>query len=171
VARRVLGVAIVLLVLTLIASGAWLWFRYTPRSNWISDTHRVAAWALVVAAAVAVVVAVVDRFQDVARCVVASLALLGAAVAAALTGSLVAWDQLALWAVTTGGPGDLTGVGAATSDRVKFVLAGGRELSPSTYRGWTYAHLALAGLVAAALVLVWLRARAPLGRATAAEHR
>ena len=165
VVRRVLGVAIVLLVLALIASGAWLWFRYTPRSNWISETHRVSAWALVVVAGVAVIVAIVDRVHDVARAVVASVALLGTVVAAALTGSLVAWDQLALWAVTGGAPGDLTGVRAASGDRVKFVIAGGRELSPSTYRDWSYAHLALAGLAVTALVLVWLRVRGTLGRA------
>jgi quinol-cytochrome oxidoreductase complex cytochrome b subunit len=164
VARRALGSAIVLLVLMLIASGAWLWFRYTPGSNWISDTHRIAAWALVAVAASAVIVAVVDRVRDVARGVVATVALLGSVVAAALTGLLVGWDQLALWAVTDGRAGDLTGVSAATGDQVKLVIAGGRELSPSTYRAWSYAHLALTGLVVAAIFLVWLRVRGMLRR-------
>jgi quinol-cytochrome oxidoreductase complex cytochrome b subunit len=90
--------------------------------------------------------------------VVASLALIGGVVGAALTGSLVSWDQLALWAVTTGA-GHLTGVGAASGDQVKYVIAGGRELSPSTYESWSYAHLGLAGLVLVALVLLWLRTR------------
>jgi hypothetical protein len=160
VVRRVLGGAIGLLVLALIASGAWLWFRYTPRANWISEAHRISAWALVVVAVITVVVVIVDRTGQAARGVVASLALLGAVVAAALTGSLVAWDQLALWAVTVGRPGDLTGVSAATGDQVKYVIAGGRELSPSSYRSWSYAHLALVALVIAAFVLVWLRVRA-----------
>ena len=59
----------VLLVVALAATGAWLWFRYTPASNWISETHRIAAWALLGLAAVAVLVAIVDRVHGVAaRC-------------------------------------------------------------------------------------------------------
>ena len=158
VARRVLAVAIVLLVVALAATGAWLWFRYTPASNWISETHRIAAWALLGLAAVAVLVAIVDRVHGVAHGVVASLALFGGVVGAALTGSLVSWDQLAL-SVSTSGPGALEGVGAAHGDQVKYVVAGGRQLSPSTYEKWSYAHLGLAGLVLLALVLLWLRTR------------
>jgi hypothetical protein len=157
-ARRVLAVAIVLVVVALVATGAWLWFRYTPASNWISETHRIAAWALMGLAAIAVLVAIVDRLHGVAHGVVASLALFGGVVGAALTGSLVSWDQLALGAVTTGA-GDLEGVGAAHGDQVKYVIAGGRELSPSTYEKWSYAHLGLAGLVLVALALLWLRTR------------
>jgi quinol-cytochrome oxidoreductase complex cytochrome b subunit len=159
VTRRVLGVALLLLVVALVASGAWLWFRYTPDSNWISETHRIAARALIAVAAIAVSVAIVDRVRGVAHGVVASLALFGGVVGAALTGSLVSWDQLALWAVPTGGVGNLTGVGAASADQVKYVIAGGRELSPSSYEHWSYAHLGLAGLVVVALVLLWLRTR------------
>ena len=156
VARRVLVVAIVLLVVALAATGAWLWFRYTPASNWISETHRFAAGALMALAAIAVLVAIMDRVHGVAHGVVASVALFAAAAGAVLTGSLVSWDQLALWAVTTG-PGKLEGVAAAHGDQVKYVIAGGRELSPSTYERWSYAHLGLALLVLVAFVLLWLR--------------
>ena len=54
---------------------------------------------------------------------------------------------------------DREGVGAAHGDQVKYVIAGGRQLSPSTYEKWSYAHLGLAGLVLVALVLLWLRTR------------
>jgi quinol-cytochrome oxidoreductase complex cytochrome b subunit len=80
-------------------------------------------------------------------------------VAAGLVGRLLPWDQLALWAVTTGSNGEFDGVRAVFSSQAKFVTINGREVSPSTYEFWAYAHLGLAVLVGVALTLVWLRTK------------
>jgi quinol-cytochrome oxidoreductase complex cytochrome b subunit len=141
------------------ATGAWLWFRYQPGVGWIGDVHQVAAIAFVVLAVVVVVLAIARRLRDSVRGPLASLALLVAAVAAGLVGRLLPWDQLALWAVTTGSNGEFDGVRAVFSSQAKFVIINGREVSPSTYEFWAYAHLGLAVLVGVALTLVWLRTK------------
>ncbi len=156
--RACLGL-LVLAFVVLVATGAWLWFRYRPGVGWIGDVHLGAAIAFVVIAVVVVVLAVVRRVRDDVRGPLASAALLVAAMAAAGVGRLLPWDSLALWAVTTGsGP---KGVGAAFDSAVLVVGVDGGTVSPSTYEVSAYAHLALAVLAGVALVLVWLRDRAP----------
>ena len=97
--------------------------------------------------------------HGVAHGVVASLGVFGGVVGAALTGSLVSVGPARAVRCRRAGRGHLEGVGAAHGDQVKYVVAGGRQLSPSTYEKWAYAHLGLAGLVLLALVLLWLRTR------------
>lgn len=158
--RTAARVCLGLLVITFVvlgATGAWLWFQYQPGVGWIGDVHRLAAIAFVVVAIVMVVLTVIRRVRDDVRGLLASSALLAAGVAAAIVGRLLPWDSLALWAVTTGK--ELTGVRAAFDSRVLVVGIDGREVSPSTYEFWAYAHLGLAVLVGAALVLLALRAK------------
>ena len=59
---------------------------------------------------------------------------------------------------------------AVVDSRVVFVLMDGREITPSAYQFWAYAHLALGLLVAAAIVLAWMRTReVPAEPAVAAQ--
>ena len=103
-------------------------------------------------------VAILRRGRAGAPGVVAAVGVLVTVGGAYVTGRLLPWDQLALWAVTVGH--DVGGgVRMVMHDEVKFVLIDGREISPSTYEFWAYAHLGLTALVLVALVLVWFRAR------------
>ena len=160
-----------LAVLILTVSGVWLWFRYVPTAGdawlsshvpsgsegWIRTTHRVTGAATVLLAATMLVLVVVLRIRTGARGVVAGVGVLVAAFAASLTGYLLPWNQLALWAVTVGD--ELRGTQATFRGEVKYVLIGSREVSPATYRFWAITHVALGVLVVAAAFLVWLRGR------------
>jgi hypothetical protein len=55
---------------------------------------------------------------------------------------------------------DIRGVQAPFRAEVKYILIGSHEVSPGTYHFWAVAHVVLGVLVAATLVLVWLRSRA-----------
>jgi quinol-cytochrome oxidoreductase complex cytochrome b subunit len=161
--------AVTLVVLT--ATGVWLWFRYQPVSNiltsgrgaparpqgWIRETHRIAAWLAVVLAVGVVVLLVVRRVRTRVSGVVAGIGVLVTSVAALFTGFLLPWDQLALWAVTTGN--DIRGAQVTFRSEVKYVIVGTHEVSPGTYRFWAIAHVVMGVLVGAALVLTWLRTR------------
>jgi len=147
------------LLIVLASSGAWLWWNYFPgRDEWVRDVHQIAAVALLVVAVVLVVLAVLRRVRMRASGVIASVGVLLTVAASYVTGRLLPWDEMFVWAVLT--RRDLKrGVAAAFDDRVKFLIVRGREVSPSTYHGWAYAHLALGALVVVAMVMVWLRAR------------
>ena len=64
--RACLGLLTLALVV-LVATGAWLWFRYRPGVGWIGDVHLGAAIAFVAIAGVVVVLAVVRRVRDDTR--------------------------------------------------------------------------------------------------------
>ncbi len=111
------------------------------------------------ALAVAALVLVIGRrVRSGVRGIVAATGVLVTALAAAITGYLLPWDQLALWAVTVGS--DIRGVQAPFRAEVKYILIGSHEVSPGTYRFWAVAHVVLGVLVAATLVLLWMRSRA-----------
>jgi quinol-cytochrome oxidoreductase complex cytochrome b subunit len=101
------------------------------------------------------------RIRAGGRGVVAGVAVVATAVAASLTGYLLPWDQLALWAVTAGK--NIGGAQAVFGATVKYVLVDGREVSPGTYRFWAIAHVVLGVLVAVAVLLAWLRTQASGG--------
>jgi hypothetical protein len=151
------GVALAgLLLAVLVASGAWLWWDYRPdRDQLIRTVHQVAAVALLVVAVAVVILAVVRRARIGAAGVVASVGVLLTVGAAYVLGRLIAWDALGLHAVRL----DVAGVDGALDSAVFVVAVDGREVSPSTYATWAYAHLTLSALVVVALVLVWLRSR------------
>ena len=149
--------AFLLVVLT--ASGAWLWWNYRPDvDQWVRVVHQVAAVALLVVAVGLLVVAILRRRQLRAPGVVAAIGVFVTVGAAYVLGRLLAWDQLALWAVTVG-DNATTGVAAASQDSVKYVIVDGRIVSSSTFEWWSYLHLVLALLGVAALLMVWLRTR------------
>jgi quinol-cytochrome oxidoreductase complex cytochrome b subunit len=158
-ATRVAIVTAAFLLVVLVASGAWLWWNYFPGNDeWIRDLHQVAAVALLVVAVAVVALAILQRVSIRASGVVASVGVLLTVGASYVTGRLLPWDQMALWAVVT--RRDFPrGVAATFDDRVKFLILGIHEVSPSTYHWWAFAHLALSALVVVALVMVWLRAR------------
>lgn len=86
-----------------------------------------------------------------------------AAVVALWTRPLVQWDQLALWAVTTGTNADGYWY-AAFNDEVRFVLVDGAEISQGQYAPAAVAHLVApflgaVALTAACVVLIRRAAR------------
>jgi len=145
-----------LLLVALAASGAWLWWNYRPdRDGWIRVVHQVAAIALLAVAIALVVLAIMRRARTGAAGIVAAVGVFVTTGAAYVLGRLLPWDGLALHAVVD----DVSGVADALGSTVVVVGIDGRQVSPSTYEAWAYAHLALSVLVVLALVMVWLRAR------------
>jgi quinol-cytochrome oxidoreductase complex cytochrome b subunit len=154
------GIALAgVLLVVLGASGAWLWWNYRPdQDEWIRVVHQVASVLLLVDAVALVVVAIVRRANLGARGILAAVGVLVTVGATYVTGRLLPWDQLALWAVVSRRDLPL-GVAATFDDRVRFILLRSREVSASTYHWWAIAHLVLSALVLLAVVMVWLRAR------------
>ena len=91
--------------------------------------------------------------------VVAALVTLLLCLAASLTWYLVEWDQLALWAVTAGT--DVSGLWAARSDEVRFVLVGGAEVAPDAYARWLLVHLGAPVVALLTTAAGWWCGRAP----------
>jgi hypothetical protein len=153
------GVALAgVLLLVLVATGAWLWWNYRPGpDHWVRVVHQVAAAALLALATALAIVAIVRRGTTGARGVVAGAAVLVSVSGAYVLGRLLPWNRIALSEYPR--PGDSLGVAVAFSSRVQYLLLGDRQVSPSTYRWWAIAHLALSVLVVLALVLLWLRTR------------
>jgi quinol-cytochrome oxidoreductase complex cytochrome b subunit len=154
------GVALAgLLLAVLTASGTWLWWDYRPdRDQWIRTVHQVAAVVLLAVAVALVILAVVRRARIGAAGVVASIGVFVTVGAAYALGRLLPWDQIALSTVVA--RRDFAqGAAVIFDDRVKFVILGAREVSPSTYRWWAVTHVVLSALVVVALVLLWLRSR------------
>lgn len=105
----------------------------------IQDMHGWSAGALALSAIVLAVVAVGRRR---ARGGIFAGGALLLAIAGAYTGLLIAYDQIALEAVTVGE--SWTGVmKAALSDRVRFLIIDGRRIEPGTFRFWVIVHIAL----------------------------
>lgn len=141
------------LLVVLVVTGIILANSYRPNEvdDATRDLHRMSSALLVINALVTLVSAIGWTVTAGRRrwAVAPAGLLFGAVVAASITGFLLPWDQLGLFAVTVG---DLDGVWhAAFDDGVRFVLIGGAEISPSTYRRSVIAHF---GLGAAAVVLV-----------------
>jgi quinol-cytochrome oxidoreductase complex cytochrome b subunit len=164
-----------LTLVVLVVSGAWLWFNYRPEaaqqwaditgtpagtSTWLRDVHRYTADASFVLALLTLVLLLASRVGAGRRGVVAGVGVLLTALAASITGDLLPWDQVALWAVTVGS-NTMKGMRPAFDSRVKYVLIDGHEVSLSTYRFWAITHVVLGVLVAVAALLAWLRTREP----------
>ncbi len=144
----------------LLLTGVWLtrYYRPSPGLGELAHrypgiaiaigVHRAAAGTLLLAAGVLLGVRVATAVR---RAAPAALAVL-ATVALVVTGRRLAWDALALWAVTVNS--DVSGMLFAAFDpRVRFVLrAGTGEISPATFRLGLGAHtLALPAVLAVAL--------------------
>jgi quinol-cytochrome oxidoreductase complex cytochrome b subunit len=167
------GVAFVVLLVT----GLYLMWFYRPNEElgWINvtgsppdtlpdtmrDIHQVASLLFVALALVAAVMAVVLAVQlrKVVAAVVGCVFFLFA-FNAPVTGSLLAWDQVALRAVTVGT--SYQGFWKINSGNVRYVLVDGHEISSEPFMRWFWVHttvlpIALIGL--AVLLLLTTRAR------------
>jgi hypothetical protein len=123
------------------------------------DWHLATGVAMFLTSAAAGILGLVRRSALLSVCAAAATA---AAVVTLVTRPLVAWDQLALRAVTVGT--DVSGYWpAAFDDEVLFVLVGGAEASPGEYAVALVLHLGVPVLGAVAL-LVATAAAARSGR-------
>jgi len=150
---RALSIANLVLCVWLVLSGVFLFFCYRPTAAaaWeavstlnsdvtlglvIQTSHRVATPVFLVAlSAWAVVLAVAADFRR-------SSALAGTVfltVGAAITGFMLPWDQLALWAVTVGT--NMMGYTPVFGEQVKFVLLGGSVIGTNTLLRWYVLHV------------------------------
>jgi quinol---cytochrome c reductase cytochrome b subunit, bacillus type len=161
------------LLAVLLVTGLYLTFRYRPSDTFTNEgrgfvldatavVHRVAAYALlVVAAAVGVLGIIAVWKSSIARRLAGAAAagfLTIAALAAVVSGALLPWDQLALWAVTVGSGHDRFRGVLDFGYGVKYVLIGTSEVSPSTYSRAVWIHILVIPIVlviaAAAVVRV-----------------
>jgi quinol-cytochrome oxidoreductase complex cytochrome b subunit len=118
--------------------------------------HRTAsALFLATAFGTAVVVALGFRGNRTRRLdLFFGIGLLPLALFGSLTGYLLPWDQLALWAVTVGT--NMRGYRPVFGHQVKFVLMGGVEVGRDTLVRWLFTHLLVGGpLVGAFIVAAW----------------
>jgi len=161
----------------LIVTGIALTFRYRPTVTLpyanvtsleshspisLRSVHRLAA-VLFVPAVGALATASIGLFLErrtrgsIALSLIAGVATL----AAGFTGYLLPWDQLALWAVTTGS--DMRGYGPILRhDNVRYVILGSREIDVSTFSRWFWIHTLVVPLViAAALIGLVITSRRP----------
>ena len=176
-AGRILLVVLGVQVAVLLVTGVALYFFYRPSvgqfwsdlatgsdrwdvrlSQWLRFVHRFTSWLAVwTAVATGVVLALgsggrLRRWPGAA--VGAGIAV--TTVAASLTGYLLPWDQLALWAVTVGS--DLRGYKVLFEPAVKFVIVGGVELDRGTVIRWFLVHaLGLGPALAVLVALGWRR--------------
>lgn len=171
-ARTVLVWALVVQLVVLVATGLYLQVAYRPTSAqawediyglarhteqalWVRRAHRVTT-AVAVPTSIALLVVLAVQRQVRARVVVAACVTVDLVVAA-LTGSLLPWDQLGLREVTVGS--DLHGYGPIFGDRVRFAIIRGAEVSPGTVRAWLVVHVVVGALALAGAVLLLVRRR------------
>lgn len=160
--RRALGWSVVVLAVALAVSGAVEFFAYHPLATTVplgfQRVHRIAGTLFGLVAAAWCFVAVVDARRHGVRARVGPLlAFLVAAAAtwvAWSTGPVLAWDQVALWAVMTGTHVEGVLLGGLP---VKFVIVDHREYTVGSFRQAAWVH----SVVAPALGFVALAA---LGR-------
>ena len=186
--RSVLGWILLAQVALLLLTGLWLAWGYRPGPGTVAygwhgaglgramrDSHRTLARLFLPSCFVAVGLAVADALATGAsrlrsRHGTARLAL--AAVAgtlASITGYLLPWDQIALWAVTVRTNMDgYDWLSGPDRHAVRFVLLGGAEIGPGTLRLWLMVHLGLGALVTAATLWsrVGARRRRPVASAS-----
>ncbi len=164
-ARIILLWAVVFLAGVLALSGVWLTFTYRPSAaqawpgvsdppplQWPRMIHVVATWLIVPASAGLMVASLAVK-----RATAPAVGFLVLVIALAYTGFLIAWDQLALWAVSPAGFPD--GMWAAAfDDSVRFVLIGGTEISQGTLRLWFIVHGAVLAVIFSATLATVIRA-------------
>lgn len=170
-ARRITLALLTVEVATLIATGIYLFFFYRPagpaRSEGfvgvVRDLHRLIALATIPTAIAAVVLLAVPVLgQRQWREALAAAALVIMAMAGAITGAWLAWDQLALQTVTVGT--DLSGYRFLLDGSARFVLVGGHEVSAGQLAFSLVVHtLILATATFTLLAAIWKPLRG-LGR-------
>jgi quinol-cytochrome oxidoreductase complex cytochrome b subunit len=181
-----------LLVLTgasavvLVASGLWLAVGYRPTTaagnpfapqaqmtDWFRFAHRYSTLALMALALCWLLVAArgVSHGRRGAVGLAAALVTLALLAGGWVSGWLLPWDQLALWAVTAGN--DLYGYRLLTSDQVRFVLVARHEVGTDYLRRVFLVHAVAIPIVllagpGAAIAVRWRRRSADRSRRTTA---
>lgn len=183
-ARTIVLWALTAAVVVLAATGVALYFAYRPDSaaSWpdvsgplsnditfgsvVRDVHGWAAW-LALPTAVVAGVPLARRARPTERVapgLATGVGLVLVVVAASVTGYLLPWDQLALFAVAVGT--NISGYLWLRDGSVRFALMDGTEIAPATLFKWLLLHaVVLGGALAAFLVMAWRRARAGAGDA------
>jgi quinol-cytochrome oxidoreductase complex cytochrome b subunit len=172
-AGRVLLIVLGVQVAVLVVTGVALYFLYRPSSaqawndlalagddgpwevrlsNGLRFVHRLtSALAVLTAVGTGVVVALAGRVRLRrwrGAAIGSGIAL--TTLAASVTGFLLPWDQLGLWAVTVGT--NLRGYGVLFESSVRFVLIGGVEIQPATLLRWLGVHTLVLGPALVVLV-------------------
>ena len=181
-AARVRSIVLWLLtaeVVLLIATGVFLYFRYTPVTTSaprhllsaryrlaldVRTAHQVVAWLTVPTSIMLPVLLLASRdgarswrawFGRVAHALALPLVVIGAV----LTGLVLPFDQVGLWAVEVGTNFD--GYELLRDDRVRFVLIGGSEVSVHSILALLTIHAVGFGLALVALTAAAWRLRTP----------
>jgi hypothetical protein len=176
-ARRAVLTLLAVGVVALGVSGVCLTWTYAPGPTGpelARDVHRVSAVLTTILLALLTALLIAERIRHrmttrrVAappwRWLTASVGGVAAATAGLLTGPRLAWDQLALWAVTVVDPPDYRGLRGPWGD-IRFVIVDGREVSPGSYKTWAIVHVVVLPL------LVLLLAAVIAGRRSVGWHR
>jgi len=154
----------------LLVTGLWLVWNYRPTDGLtfvpnaypgpsIAWIHRITIWhrwasiaAIALAIALFVEVVVAAARSRRAWTVAVALAPPVLAIAGAVSGYRIAWDQLGVWAVTVGK--NMMGYDGAFDEKLRFVQVGTRRLSADTFHRWYWFHIAVVpALVVAAVIL------------------
>ena len=178
VARRVAVIVLAAEVALLALTGVWLVLNYLPDSaaNWtllgrqvhggreqlLRIVHRYLAHLAVVTSLGVGGIVLAEAIVDPGRPRRVFVFLLGplvvlAVVAASLTGYLLPWDHLALWAVKVNG--NVRGYGPVFSAQTRFVLLGSVEVGKESFWHWFLTHTVGIPLVVIGLGLVCMRVR------------
>jgi hypothetical protein len=177
--RRIFAILLGLALAGIVVSGLYLSFRYFPypasvfgevRSGrhskpallgYAEAAHVVFAVAALVCSLFLGATLVIPALRGGRRFVawvVGGVGLIAALGYGLVTGGMLAWDQLALWAVTTG-----TGIkGVWNQSNVRFYIVDNFEVSRSDYRSRVVVHtivLTLVVLIALALLAFVVRRR------------
>lgn len=116
----------------------------------------------VIGGVAAIAAAIEERVRVRARTIAAPVVVL-LVVAASLTGQLLPWDALALWAVTVGTNHDGFEF-VIDSSQIRHVIVDGTEVSVSTFARWFWTHAALLPVLATgAGVVLWRSLGRPAG--------
>jgi quinol-cytochrome oxidoreductase complex cytochrome b subunit len=165
-------------LLVLVVTGLYLIWNYVPAPTLIfrnvhgsghvsslpRDVQSVHRWASRVFVALglgaAVLAGILAGQRRRWRPGLAGAGLVVAALAAAVTGRLLPWDQLALWAVTVGK--NFKGVTSMLpGDEIRYVIVGGREMSVESYQRYFFSHTLVVPVVLLALGGLLLRLTRP----------
>jgi len=179
IATRVLAYVVGVLFVVLAATGVALTFRYQPTVSYanvaslehhsivtLRGVHRLASRLFVLAVG-GLAVSSIGLFIARRRRFPIAFSLLAGlfALAGSVTGYLLPWDQMSLWAVSVGT--NMRGYSAILhGHKVRFVLVGSTEVGTSTVQQWFWVHAVVVPVLivgAVGAVLFAARRRAAIG--------
>jgi len=174
--RRALGWSVLVLGSAVAVSGVVEWVAYHPKATGavggFARVHHWSALLLAVVGAAWCFTTIVDgRRRGVTRRLAPALAFLVAALAtfaAWVTGPLLAWDQVALWAVVVDPHVEGVWFGGLPA---KFVIVDAHEYAVASFRQAAVVHVAvgiLAGVALVGFALAWHAGRSGRARPSSA---